>query len=125
MEKVTVPKGDLINLIQMNRDGHQAIFDEAVEGYRKAAEKLLERHLAAVKKGSLAAVFINLPRPVNHTKDYDRVLTMLKMSIGDTIEVTQEDFAMYAMDDWRWKQEFLRTNSEYSASAMAAFSGSE
>jgi len=121
MDKVTVKKDELMKLVQKNRDGHKAIFDEAVEGYRKAAEKLLEKHLAAIKKGSLTTVYVNMPRPVNHTKEYDRVIAMLQMSIADEIEVNEKDFAMYAMDDWSWKQEFLRTNSEYSSSAMAAF----
>ena len=121
MEKVTVKKDELIQLVTKNRDGHKAIFDEAVEGYKTAAEKILDQHLKAIKKGSLVSVYINLPRPVNHTKDYDRVITMLKMSVDPEVTISQQDFAMYAMDDWSWKQEFLRTNSEYSSSAMAAF----
>lgn len=117
MEKVTVKKEELIKLVEKNREGHKAIFDEAVEGYRVATQKILEDHLTAVKKGSLAAVYISMPKPVNHTKDYDRVITMLQMSIAPEIEVSQDDFAKYAMDDWHWKREFLTTNAAYSVSA--------
>ncbi len=30
---------------------------------------------------------------------------MAEMSIDDTIQLSEDEFAMYVMDQWRWKQE--------------------
>lgn len=117
MDQVKVKKADLIVIMRENLAGHQAIFDEAVVGYQKAAEKILEKHLARVKKGSLARVYIDIPVPVNHTREYDRAIAMLGMSVEDEVTISQRDFASFAMDDWQWKREFIETNSAYSLTA--------
>ncbi|MBA2774756.1 MAG: hypothetical protein H0U36_12045, partial [Nocardioidaceae bacterium] len=45
--------------------------------------------------------------------DYDRVLTMAEMSVEDVIELTADDFAMYVMDQWHWKQTCTETTGFY------------
>ncbi len=38
---------------------------------------------------------------------------MLDMSVDDIIVISADDFAMYVMDDWRWKDAFTASNSRY------------
>ena len=38
---------------------------------------------------------------------------MAEMSVHDTIELTEDEFAMYVMDQWRWKQDFSETTARY------------
>ena len=120
MEAITVDKSQLIGKITNNRKDHRKIFEEAVEGYKKESIRLLEEHIRNIKNGDLIEIFVRLPRPEDHTSDYDRVLEMLNMHIGDEIEIDEASFASYVMDDWDWKRQFLSTNSAYSAMAMTA-----
>lgn len=119
MKDVKVKKGELGKIIQENRDAHEAIFDEAVEGYREKVVGLLEDHLKRVKKGKMEECRIYLPVPENHTHDYDRVLKMLDMSVDEIITIDHVTFGQYVMDEWSWKAEFLRSNSAYSMTAAS------
>lgn len=110
---------DLLSILGKNRDDHRAIFDEAVEGYKQKATELLEDHIDRIRKGDLTAVYVNLPRPEDHTQDYNRVIKMLELSTDSTIELDEHDFAQYVMDDWAWKRQFLISNTHYSTTAAA------
>lgn len=117
MNTVKVNKTALQEKVTKNRSEHRKIFEEAVEGYRAEAVRLLEEHIKEVKNGKLRKVSISLPFPEDHTIDYDRVLTMLDMSVDDEVVLQADDFAAYVMDDWHWKRQFLTTNSAYSVTA--------
>ena len=117
MNEVTIKKDEALAKLHENRAAHKAIFDEAVEGFRKQAVKFLRDEIKRISAGEVKRVVINMPRPVDHTRDYDRVIAMLEMSVDEEVTVTQYDFASYIMDDWEWKREFLTTNSKYSVSA--------
>lgn len=121
MESITVRKDELRAKVVANAEQHQAIFDEAVEGYRTKAVQLLEEHIVRIQSGTLIDVTLRLPQPVNHIADYNRVLAMLEMAVGDEITIDEDSFRYYVMDDWSWKREFLRTNSEYSAMGLGQF----
>lgn len=117
MKAIIVNKDELVEKVRANREKHQAIFDEAVTGYQKQAVQLLEDHIKRIRDGDMVEVYVRLPRPVNQLKDYDRVLAMLEMHLEDEIEVGEDDFASYVMDDWGWKQNFLASNAAYSVTA--------
>lgn len=117
MESVTVNKSDLLEALNTNRDAHRAIFEEALAGYKTEAERLLEGHLAAVRSGKVRTVLVNLPMPEDHTRDYDRAIKMIEMSVDTEITIDETSFSQYVMDDWRWKRQFLTSNSTYSIAA--------
>lgn len=119
MKDVTVPKAELRTVVQKNRDAHLGIFEEAVDGYREQVLVSLQNHINEVRQGRVKHVLINFPYPEDHTRDYDRVLTMLDMSIEDEIVLDETDFAMYVMDDWGWKRQFLVANAAYSTTARS------
>lgn len=116
MESV-VDREDLLEVIKKNREQHTKIFEEAVEGYRTQAIKMLEAHIQRVKTGNLIEVSVRIPRPEDHTLDYDRVIRMLEMTSTDPITLSEHEFAEYVMDDWNWKRHFLESNSAYSTTA--------
>lgn len=120
MEDVTVDKLALLEAIRENRSKHRAIFEEAVAGYKDKALELLNGHIESVKSGRMTVIAVHLPVPEDHTKDYDRAIKMIEMSVGETIVLSELDFQNYVMDDWRWKQQFLTSNSHYSELAGAA-----
>lgn len=121
MEKIEVAKAELLEKIQQNRSDHRAIFEEALEGFRRDAEQALERMLAGIRAGRRADVSIGMSLPRDHTGDYDRAIAMVQMSIGDTVTLSEEDFAQYVMDDWGWQRGFL-SNTYGSSTAVGKFS---
>lgn len=117
MDNVTVNKDELLAILKTNRDQHQTIFQQALTGYKAEAVRQLKRHLAEVESGRVKAVNVMLPVPENHTKDYDRAIRMVEMSVDTQLEIDEASFGQYVMDDWRWKRQFLTSSSAYSTAA--------
>lgn len=124
METVTVKKAELLEKVRANRDAHQAIYDEAKAGYKALAVAELKKHLKDVERGAMQVIHITMPAPVNQIRDYDRIITMLEMEVEDEVELDETQFSQYVMDDWRWKQQFLTSNSTYSATAATSLGNS-
>jgi hypothetical protein len=126
LNEVTVQKSDLLKVLQQNRADHRKIFEEALVGFEKAATADLQRELDRLRAGKRRSIFIQRPVPVDHTRDYDRAIRMIEMSIGDTITVSEGDFQSYVMDDWGWAHEFATTATAYhSALAKTKFGSRE
>jgi adenylate kinase family enzyme len=116
---VKVKKDALLTTIVANRDKHRQIFEEAVTGFRAKAIAILEARLDDAKAGRRIKVYIDLPTPVDQTREYNKIIKMLEMSVDTEIELTQGEFAQYVMDDWSWKKQFSATNAMYTTSVTA------
>lgn len=125
MEKITVNKAELMEKLKKNREEHREIFLEALDGFRKKAIQMLEERLTLAKAGKYFDLYLHIVQPVDQTKDYDRAIKMLEMSIDASVELSERDFQQYVLDDWSWKDQFLTSNSLYSgkAAAMVASAG--
>lgn len=125
MESTTVKKSDLIKKLTDNREAHHAIYLEALEGYQSKVIAAIDKFKERVLAGEVLAVVINLPKPEDHTRDYDRVLLQCEMEVAEELVLTDREFQTYVMDDWNWQRQFLASNAGYSqtATAMLAASG--
>jgi len=117
---VKVNKADVLVKLKANRSTHRAIFEEAVEGYRKEVTRQLKKHIKEMKSGKPKRTYISIPYPEDHTKDYDNAIEMLEMSVEDIVELDSEAFMAFYKDDWGWKNQFLASNSGYSRTAYMA-----
>jgi hypothetical protein len=115
MQNVTVKCSDLLFKVQANRDAHRDLFLKAQEGYRTAVIAELDKMLAEARDNKPIRRMVSLPEPIDHTKDYERVLAMLAMSTDSEIELQAHEFDQYVLDNWDWKQHALFTNSSYLA----------
>jgi len=113
MRTVVVDRDEYLDRLRANRENHRAVFDEAIEGYHRLLMAELERRIRDLKRGRQIDQHIGLPEPEDHTKDYDRVITMAEMSVSETVELSEDEFAMYVMDQWRWKQSFSDSTAMY------------
>lgn len=113
MDSVKVKKGELKETVQLNRDKHHAEYSEAFAGYKRACIEALQTNLDAFRAGTRQRILINEQPPEDHTKDYDRVLKMLDMSVDDEVTLDASAFAKYVLDDWGWKQNWATSNSKY------------
>lgn len=113
MENMTYNKVDLLEILGKNRAHHKVEFQEAVEGYRRECTKLLNAYVRDLKRGKTVYISINLPIPTDQTKDYDRVIRMLSLTVVDTIELNERDFNCYVMDEWAWSDVFAASTMNY------------
>ena len=113
MKNILVNKEELKDILKENRRKHREIFEAAQVGYRKEAVALLDKALENARTGKDIKMYFSLDAPVDQTKDYDRVIRMLNMSVEETLELSEVDFAQYVLDDWSWKMNFMSTNSKY------------
>jgi hypothetical protein len=113
MDQVVVKKTELLAKVKANRYTHRDLFVKAQEGYRKEVIQELDRMLSDAKHGKPIRRAISLPEPIDRTKDYDRVIAMLEMSVSDEIELEEDDFDRYVLDNWDWKDLAISTNSQY------------
>lgn len=124
MKTVNVDKARLREIVARNRDTHRAQFEESLDGWHRAAIAELDRLLTDAKANRINRVYVNLPRPEDHTLDYDRVLEMLDMSVDDVVELSEQEFAHFVQDNWGWKNQWLISNSGYSTSVSASATAS-
>ena len=94
MQSIKVNKAKLISTLEENRIRHRQIFLEACDGYQKAVIKELEAQLKRAKGGIRRSMLISIAAPVDQTKEYDRAIGMLKMSIEDEVMLSD-------LEQWR------------------------
>jgi hypothetical protein len=112
-ETVTVKKSELLDVLKKNRAEHRDTFERALKGFHAAVVKKLDEALADARAGRKYSHMFALTKPEDQTKDYDRVIKMVEMSVSDTVTLTKEHFACYVMDDWRWKDAFRGSTAMY------------
>jgi len=117
---VHVKRDELLAKLKANRENHRKIFLEAQEGFRKEVVKQLDQALKDAREGRRFRNQISIDAPVDQTSDYDRVISMLSMAVDETIELNENDYSAYVLDQWRWRYNFLTSNAKYSESATKA-----
>lgn len=59
---------------------------------------------------------LGLAYPENHSREYDRAIEMMKMSVHAEVTLTVAEFDAYVMNEWTWKAAFLGSTSAYISS---------
>lgn len=113
MDTVTVKTKSLLYEVTKNRKEHRANFLKAQEGYRKQVIEELDRMLDDARTGKPIRRAIELPEPEDHTKDYDRVIAMLEMSVDTEVILGSMEFDNYVLDNWSWKAFTAHVNAMY------------
>jgi len=114
-ESYKYEKKTIVARITKNRDRHRSIYERAMEIYREKAIEQLNSFTDDLKAGKNPKLYINLPVPEDHTRDYDAMLDVLTSSIDTTCILDQERFRQYVRDEWDWKAKFLGTVNSYVA----------
>lgn len=110
---ITVKKQDLLKALNGNLEVHAREFRDALTGYHKAVTDELAKMLADAREGKEYRKVVNLSEPEDHTKDYERVIRMLEMSVQDEVRITEQEFSQYVLDEWGWKGRFIATSIAY------------
>jgi hypothetical protein len=118
-----VNKDELLGILRENREKHRAVFEAALEGWRKDAIAHCNTIASQLKAGKRTRVHIIMPMPADHTADYDRAIRSLELHTQPTIQLDERDAAQLIQDDWGWKHEWARTSNRYAADAYTASYG--
>ena len=110
---IEVDKNDLLDRLRENRANHRQLFERAWEGYCKLAHEELEKMLAEIRQRKPIARFLSHTPPDDHTDDYDDVIEMLEMDLGEKVTLSQSQFRQYVKDDWGWQDQWITSNTAY------------
>lgn len=119
MEEINVQKSRLLQVLKENRDHHREEFEKALDGWKVTVLEEVEKLYAEAKAGRVKQAFLNLPRPEDHTKDYERYIQMLEMDIDPNVHLDESEFRMYVQDDFGWRQQWTSSNSAYIAKSSS------
>jgi len=122
MYDIKVNKADLITAIASNRNEHIKKYNDAIAGYKtKLIEKLKEAmELAIQDKELITAIIMPAPKPINHKSDYDLAIGMLDMSVEEIVEISDDQYRNFILDDWSWKSSFSTSSASYSSSSSVS-----
>lgn len=113
MKKIKIYTTVLLAKIKENREKHNSLYQSAMIGYKEKLIATLEKMLSDAKEGKQIEKYIGLSEPIHNLKDYDRAIAMLETTLDTVIELDQEDFDNYFLDEWGWKEQFIQLNSSY------------
>jgi len=123
MEQVTVSTLELLEIVKKNKEKHDIILKDAIEGFWAKGTKALEDHLKKVQaREKEEPVYVSVPFPVSYSKEYDQAIKALEMSVESRVVLSKTEFAQLVMNEWGWRSQFLASNSCYVTGA-AAISG--
>lgn len=120
LQTVRVNKDELLKRIKKNRADHRQIYEEAMDGWKKAVIDELEKMHADALKGKDFRLAVRLERPEDHTDEYDTIIELLEMSLDDELELPYNEFANYALDKWGWQGRFLSMSASYGSTGALA-----
>lgn len=119
-----INKKDLLGKIKANREKHASEFSEAFQGWRVALAKKANEYIEGFASDLKEFTDKEKPRfiyssprlpppPINHTDDYDRIITRFEMSLDDTIFLSHSDFDKFVLDQWSWSGEHAHSQLLY------------
>lgn len=127
VDRLAVNRLSVIEALKRNRTAHRALFDEAIDGYRKKIIQILEESLTRIRSTATtsggAPTPIALPDPpMSRVPIYDRYIGFFESSSEPMIMLSVENHAAFVQDNWVWKQQFLESIAPYSTTAAKAAS---
>jgi hypothetical protein len=115
---VKIKKQELLDVVKANLAKHKEIVEEAFAKYREQAIVELDSMIAEAKAGKRIRRYVNLVEPVDQTPEYTKAIRQIEMSAEDLIELADQEFKCYVLDQWHWKASFTTANAMYSAKAL-------
>lgn len=119
METGSFVRQDVIEKLKENREKHKTTYEEADANYRQVVVDALRARADDIEGGGKIVLYFDLPKPEDHTEDYDEAISMLEWAQGETVELSQAEFRMYVLDKWRWEQSFAANTMSYSNAAFS------
>lgn len=116
-KKLTFSVQKVLETMKKNVETHKKEFQELLDKNRAHAMKELALCIEEASTGvypdiSKIQKAIHL-KPVDHSKDYQRIISMLEITTQSEIDLTVAEFDRYMNDNWDWKESFLSNKTAY------------
>lgn len=115
MRSVKVKCDELKTRLVVNRDFHIDDYLEMMEYYEIDVERLANELLERVKNRDYSLMTVVATKPESYESDYNAVIEMLEMSVDDEIELSNQEFKQYVMNEWNWKGGFDMLKTVYNS----------
>lgn len=114
LDSIRVDIKKLVEVLVQNRDNHIKEYEASVIGWREEASRLLKKKAKEIKTNDeITHLNFNLPKPVSHVKEYDRLIEMMEFTKDEELELDSQSFNQYVRDEWAWSQEFKTMSASY------------
>jgi len=111
---VEVAKEDLLTELRLNLEKHKEEYQAARDGYRMVVEEQIDALQTAMEDSPdtfvVSSEFRNLQPPKSHIKEYRQAISMLEMSVNETIGLDARQYACFVQDEWEWKHSWELSN---------------
>ena len=113
---VLLTKAKLIARINENEKKHIIAYNQAVKAYKIEALKQLAELTKDAKSG-IMSLRLNLITPVDNRKNYMKIREMFEWDNRDEIELEEQEFNEYVLDETEYSKHVHTSNSIYLSSA--------
>lgn len=114
--RTTMDKQKLLAILRTNRETHLSDFEQAWKGFIVTVIEDTEKLLQTAKEGGSPPNDrwqLSWSKPESHVSDYDRAIGMVEHNVSDTLDLGDQDFSQFVLDEWQWKMHFAATTEMY------------
>lgn len=116
MNKVTINRKELLDIVNTNLKKHITEYKEAKKDYIDAVLVICKNNLELAKYGAIEKFrdIDAIPmEPNSYENDYKKTIRMLELSVDKNITLAEHEFSELVLDNWNWKTAFVTSNSMY------------
>lgn len=110
---IKLKPSELVELVKVNQNKFTENYKIALDGYFEELNTYANTLKKCVKDKTLPSRLYPPQIPTNHINDYATVVSMIEADKSDLIEISQQDYQKYVLDQWEWKDVWELSNSKY------------
>ena len=116
-------KSVLLDTLKTNLAMHKDLYSSAAEAFRGKYIVELNKMLLGAPMNDFQ-MDVKLDKPNDHSDDYEVAIRMLDVECRDEIELSEDEFAKYVLNKWRWISTFYSSfTSNTGYSGYSGYSG--
>lgn len=115
---IKVNKKNLIEKLKINKEVHIKEYEQACIDYKEEALKQLKALEERASKGDVV-LHLNLVSPILRDKEYDKIIEMFNWEIEEEVNLSQDEFNQYVLDEFDFRVSARTANLYYSKSLKA------
>ena len=111
---IKLEKSKLLATLKEHKEAHIVEYGDAVKAYKlEAIEQLGE--LLKEANDDKRQLRLDLTEPIDNTDNYDKIIAMFDWEVDDVVELTQNEFNEYVLDENSFTIMAQTSNAMYSA----------
>jgi len=116
MKKVNVKKDDLVDQLKVNLKKHLKDIKEVKSLRRDEVRNKMLQEVEKIEEDPKyqPESIMRFKQLTSYEADYKKAIKMAEMSVDEVIELSDDEFSKFVMDNWAWSTDFATTLSAYS-----------